>query len=169
MSKDSESIVKDNARKPTESKKDKNVKILGSGTKVRLHPVSAALIQELQEKVPEPEVPTFTHPETGKISENLGHPEYKAKVAAADAERISVALDAMIMFGVELLDGLPEDDNWVKKLNLLDIEVDANDDIEKEFAYKKYILIDSDTLMEISRISGVTEDQIQTAMENFPG
>ena len=76
--------------------------------------------------------------------------------------------DAAILFGVELLDGVP-DDGWEAKLALLGIAV-GDDSLSREFAYKKYIAVSApDLRLVIAACTGVSEEQVAQATEFFRG
>jgi hypothetical protein len=78
-------------------------------------------------------------------------------------------MDAMALFGVELLDGVPEDGVWVKKLKLLGIEFDENDPVERDFYYKKHIALAGPDFALLGRISGLSEEAITAAEDSFQG
>jgi hypothetical protein len=80
----------------------------------------------------------------------------------------------MVMFGLDLMDGLPKDETWLKKLkwlektNRLDLSnIDFTDPFEKEFAFKKFIAATNPTIMEVTRASGVTQEDIDSATDSF--
>ena len=148
---------------------------LATGDKVRLLPVSASLIDEVTSRVKEPEVPMWDNPDKGRPEPNPSDPNYLAELEDASRKRGVAGMDAMIMFGVDLVDGLPDDDMWFKKLRLMERKgaldlssYDLDDEIDKEFLYKRYIAVDVDTLGEIAKISGISSEDVATAEKSFP-
>ncbi len=165
-------IVTDSMKKS--GKKGDGITELASGIRVKFLPVSAAVITELQSNIKEPDVPVIPHPspDLAKEGQTIEHPDsptYKQALAAVEAKRIKVGIDAMVMFGVELVDGVPEDKKWIKKLSMIGItDINEDDEVELEFAYKKYMVVDSTTLTKIAELSGVTAAQIDAAKDSFP-
>lgn len=142
--------------------------ITGSGIRIKLKPVSAGLIAELQERIKDPDVPIFEL-EDGRKEPNPSDREYLKQVRENDAKRSQVVFDAFLMFGVELMEGLPENDKWIQELEFLGIEVNQESNISKEFAYKKHILGSSALIFKIAEMSGVSSAQIQAAKDTFQG
>jgi len=96
-------------------------------------------------------------------------------VQEAEEHRTRATLDTIILFGIDLVDGIPDDDLWVKKLRYmeklghLDLkDYDLDDPDEREFLYKRFIAVSSDDIMEVLRRSGITEADIAQAMKTFP-
>lgn len=141
---------------------------LSTGVRVRIKPVSASLIQEVVAKIEYPDVPKWHNPEKGRVEDNPLDPDYRRKVAQVSQDRGKAALDALAMFGVELADGLPEDETWIRQLNLLGITFDDNP-VDKKYYYTKHIAVGNmDDWNKISRASGVTEEGIAAARASFP-
>jgi hypothetical protein len=78
-------------------------------------------------------------------------------------------MDAMAMFGVELVDGLPENNGWVTKLRLLGITFDSNDPVECEFYYKKHIALGNEDWAKVGQLSGISQEDIARAEQSFRG
>ena len=96
-------------------------------------------------------------------------------VKEAEDKRTQASLDTIILFGVDLVDGVPEDDGWIKKLKYLEKlehldlkKYDLDDPDEREFIYKRFIAVSSDDIIEVLRRSGITEADIAQAMQTFP-
>jgi len=120
--------------------------VLSTGVKARFVPVAASLISD-----------------------------YLKLMREVKEKRDKVSMDTMILFGIELLDEIPEDGAWINKLRYmeklghLNLEsYDLTDPIEREFLYKRYIAVSSDDLIEILKRSGISEDDIAQAMKTFP-
>ena len=150
--------------------------ILADGRKAHLVPVSAALIDEVSRSVKYPSVPVWHNPDKDRDEENPSDPVYIRAVIEIDHSRSIAGMDAMVMFGVELVEGLPEDDAWMKKLQFMDKkgminlkDYDLDDPIEREFLYKRYYAVTTDIYDKIGRLSGITQEEVNTAEESFPG
>lgn len=147
------------------------------GVKVRAKPVSAMLIQEVTSYVKDPVPPMVANPDKdGKLEENPFDPAYVAEMREAISKRSSATSDTLIMFGLELVDGLPKDDTWLiklrhlEKMGLLNLSgIDFEDQFEKEFAFKKFVAGTTPLIMEVTKASGVSQEDINVAVESFPG
>lgn len=122
-----------------------NIQTLSTGVRVIIPEMSSFEIQALAMYIPEPRAPLWTDPETGREMENVNDPTYLAAKQASDIERGMLSLDAMLI-GVILVDGMPEDDTWLKVLqfkvkkgivrNMEDYNLD--NPLELEFVFKKH-------------------------------
>jgi hypothetical protein len=146
------------------------------GVRIRIKRVSASLIDSVTSRVPDPKVPKFFNDEKGREEENPLHPDYLRALADADKERGMAALDAVLMFGVELVDGLPKDTRWLEKLKLaartgmIDLTgFDLENDIDLEFLFKKNIMADSGMINILAKATGLTSEDIVKAERSFPG
>jgi len=147
-----------------------------SGVRVRLLPVSTTLIEEVSSRIEDPPVPMWHNEQKGRDEPNPNDPVYVRLMEKANRDRGVAVMDAMCMFGVELIDGVPEDDGWLKKLLFMqkrgqvDLSgFDLNDPLDLEFVYKRYIAVDNDLLTKIGRISTLTPEAIAKAENNFQG
>lgn len=153
--------------------------VLSTGVLALVIPVSASLLDEAMSSVPVPKVPLFKR-EDGIEIENPDHPEYKQAVERAEVQRNMRSIDAMIMFGVILVDedgnptGAPADDGWIKKLRFMEKrgmvnlgDVDLKDEMEREFIYKKYIAVGAPDIFTITRKVGISEEEVQNALDSF--
>jgi hypothetical protein len=144
--------------------------VLKTGHKVILRPVAASLIDQVSSRIPDPDPPMWHNEEKGRDEPNPADPAYQKGLAAAAHQRGTAAMDAMIMFGIDLVDGVPEDTTWITKLKLLGIEIDNPDDlVELEFMFKRYIVVSPEDIRMITEVSGLSEEAIQAAEESFPG
>ena len=148
---------------------------LSTGYVVRLKPVAAVLIQEAQAKIKEPVVPTQKL-DDGRTTENPQHPDYIQAQRMAYLARAQAGIDTMVLFGVELPEGLPEDEGWLKKLRfmekrgLLDLsEYDLDEPLEREFIFKKFIAMGNDDWELLGEISGIDAEAVARAKASFPG
>lgn len=142
--------------------------VLSTGVTVRFRGVSASLIDEVRMRIKDPEVPVIHDEEKDRDLRNPSDPKYLKQLEEAEEARSVAATDAMIMFGVELVDPLPEDDLWIKKLRFMGIEVDEEDPLTLEFAFKKYIAVGVPDLPKMFTASSpVTEEDLAKAMASF--
>lgn len=141
--------------------------ILSTGVRARIRAVSSSLIAEVAMRVPDPDIPRWLNPDKGREEENPNDPEYLRALTQANILRNQAAADAAIMFGVELVEPLPED-GWDFKLRLIGIEV-PEDPIGREFAYKKYVAVGVLDMLDIQRAAGVSQMEAASALQAFPG
>ena len=157
-----------------EQEEQDGITVLSTGVRARLVPVAASLISEVASRVKDPEVPICYIPEKERDEPNPFDPEYLRMLDEATAKRGTVSLETMVMFGVELIDGVPEDDAWLKRLRFLEKhgnldldEYDLDDPMEREFVYKLYIAVGSNDIVAIARMSGISPEEIEQAAESF--
>ena len=148
---------------------------LKTGDRVELLPVSASLIDEVTSRIEEPEIPMWHNKEKDRDEPNPSDPKYLKELEGIERKRGIAALDAMIMFGVKLTDGMPEDDWWLKRLKfmedrkMLDLTgYDLEDELSLEFLYKRFIAVDTDLINKISEVSGMSGEEIEQAQKSFP-
>ena len=157
------------------TKKDRVV-TLSTGVRAILTPVASTLIQDVMSEVPDPPVPMWMNPEKEREEENPLDPEYIRAMREAEKKRSDAALDAVILFGVELPDGIPEDNRWLKNLQYLqkrgriDLSAfDLEDEFEREFVYKRYVAVAGEDFNTIAELSGVPGSERARARNTFPG
>ena len=150
--------------------------ILYDGTRIRIVPVSAALVDEVTRRIKFPQVPIIHDEESNRDLPNPGDPNYLSSYQEVTNERLRATITALVMFGIELPDGLPKSDEWIKKLKylerqgLLDLsKYDWSDQTDAEFLYKRFIASNGDIMEKISRVSGVSGEEIKAAEESFRG
>jgi hypothetical protein len=156
--------------------------LLASGYWVRIRPVSAHLIDGAQAQIETPKPPIVMIEDKGREEENPSDPDYLYALERVDIERSLAATDAMILFGVELIDeegnptGVPEDGEWLDKLKFLEkkglfdlSEFDFEDELDKEFAFKKLVVISTVDLPLVAMANGVRGEDIDNALGTFRG
>jgi len=151
--------------------------VLSTGINAKLLPVSITVINEAQAAVPNPEVPKWFNEAKDEWEDNPNHPDYERALKQLETDRNVAAIDAMVLFGVELTDGVPEDDKWLAKIrlavrqNLLTVELgeyDLTDELDREFIYKKYVAVAAPDTRELMEASGISEEDIAEASRSFP-
>jgi len=155
---------------------DTDERVLDSGVRVRIHRLPQLLIDDAVNRVPEPKVPYIKDEERGYEIPNPDDPRYLADLAEHERAQSHAAVDAVVLWGIDLVDGVPKDDEWLPKLEFyarrghLDLSsFDFSNKLEKEFAYKRYVALSARELGELipMMISGVTEEDVAKATESF--
>jgi hypothetical protein len=146
-----------------------------SGIKLRFRPVGTYNLSEVMAEIPDPTPPMFEHPNSGEMLPNYHHPEYAEALHKARLTRSAAASDTMLIFGVQWLDDIPEeDDQWIEDLILTNrIPPQENpEDIPlrmKQLWYLKYMT--PDYMEIIKRIqamsSNPTEEGVAQARSTF--
>jgi hypothetical protein len=154
--------------------KDTNIVDLPGGIQVQVLPVSATLMDEVTSRVVDPEPPMFMNEQKGREEPNPLDPSYIKQLEANERRRQVAVMDIMTMFGVELLSGMPESDEWIKKLQMmeklghLDLSgYDFEDELDKEFVYKRFIVLSATLIGKIGSASGLTEEEVKKAEDSF--
>ena len=153
-------------------------RMLSTGVRVRVNRVPQMLLDAAVHKVEEPQIPMWFDEDRGREIENPNHPQYLADLARYERDQRLAAVDASILWGIDLLGGLPKDDFWLKKLKYyaklghIDLSgYDLEDEFELEFIYKKFVAMAGDDLADLmpEMMSGVTEEDVAKAVETFQG
>jgi len=140
---------------------------LSTGYRANILPVSASLIDQVTAKVKDPKVPMWMNDQKGRKEPNPADPDYLRQLDEAARERGIAAMDALVMFGVELLDPIPDDGAWIKKLVYLGIELDEEDEFEIEFFFKKYVAVSAEDVTLVTRRSGMSAEEVADAERSF--
>ncbi len=149
---------------------------LGYGIMGKICPVSATLIDEVSRRVVDPDPPMVMIEEKGREEPNYSDPKYLKALAEAQRLRGVAAMDAMAMFGIELLDGIGDNVSWLNKLKFMhkrgqiDLEgFDFDEPIEREYLFKRYVACTPDVLKMITSVSGMGEEELSAAESSFQG
>lgn len=176
---DKETIqVKDKAKEMVEAEAGpelpQGIVELSTGVRVRLHPVSSHLVDDLKQAVEDPPVPMVFIEAKGREEENPTDPQYLADVERANQKRGEAVLDAVYLFGIELVDGLPEDDVWLKRLRWLEKRerisldgFDLEDDFDLDFLYKKYVAVAGADLDLMAFLTRLPVEEVVRASRRF--
>lgn len=150
--------------------------VLPTGDRAILKPVTASLIDAVTSKIENPRPPMWHNEDKGIDEPNPNHPDYLQALEDVGRKRGIAAMDAMVMFGVDLPDGLPADETWVNKLRFmekhgqLDLEgYDLDDLLDREFLYKRYVAVDTSIIEKISELSGISAADVTAAEDSFSG
>ena len=144
---------------------------MSTGVRVTVSAVNPATLTDIQMQIKNPPVPTRIGPDMG-MEPILDHPDWLAGCEMKDLERASAMMDIIALFNVELVDGLPADNGWIKKLTMLhkmgrlDLSsFDLEDENDREFLYKKHIALATEDWTTLFKLSGVPT-QIVAHMES---
>lgn len=157
------------ARERSEDENLDGIVTLSTGVQVKVHAVAASLIDQVSAKIHDPEPPMWYNEDKGREEPNYADPRYQRGLAEAERKRGIAAMDALIMFGFELVDGLPENDKWIRQLKMLGVDIDIEDPLELEFAYKKYIASSTKDLNLVTAKSGISAEDVAAAEKSFRG
>lgn len=159
-----------------QSGRERDVITLSTGIRARLVPVAASLVAEATSLVKDPEPPVWHNPDKDRDEPNPSDPAYLRTLSENQSRRALAGLDTLVLFGVELVDPLPDGDGWIKRLKLLERRggldlagYDLDDPIDREFLYKKFVAVGSDDLAEIGKLSGISREAVKAAEDSFPG
>ena len=168
--------VKDTAKRLASGQGDSTVVTLSTGVVVRLHPVSSSLVEEMKAAIEMPKVPVVYIEEKEREEENPNDPRYIEAVEEVNRKRADAIFDALCTFGVELVDGLPEDGLWIKKLKLLERRgaldlsgFNLEDEFDLEFLYKRYVAVAGTDLQLIGGLHGFRPMEVARARAMFLG
>ena len=151
--------------------------MLSTGVKARLRPVSQSIIQDAIALCREPRPPMWANPDKdGRAEPNPLDPDYLEAVEEYQAHMRAVTFDCFAMFGIEIVDGLPSDDKWLREIRLmerlghLDLgKFDLDDELDREFLYKRYVAMGNADYVIIGAMSGIREEEVRRAADSFPG
>lgn len=149
-----------------------NIIKLEDGRRAKLLPVSSTLIDAVTNQIKDPPVPMWHNDDKDRDEPNPSDPDYIAELNEASRKRGLAALDALAMFGIELLDGIPEDRTWIKKLKMLHVDLDEynlDDELDVEFLYKRFFVANNQVIQKLSEVSGISPDEVEAAEASFPG
>lgn len=149
---------------------------LSGNVRAKIVGVPATLIDEVSSRVKDPDVPMWRNEEKDREEPNPSDPKYIKELSEAARQRGLAAVDAMCMFGVELIDPVPDKDTWLKKLQYMEkhgrmdlSSYDLNDPMDIEYLWKRFIAVDATVIQAITRLSGISAEDIAEAERSFRG
>ena len=147
---------------------ENGVYTLSNGDQVRFKAVPDMYITRALQRVKEPPVPRFFDEERGIEIENPSDPAYLRALAEVNQRRGSITVDALLMWGCELVKSRLEEAGWVKELQLLGEEFDPADPTERRFAYLKNIAFASsqDIAVLMAQLN-ISREDLEQAADNF--
>jgi hypothetical protein len=158
-------------------KEQGDIRTTTSGYRVRYRPVGVGLMQKVSSGIPDPIIPTIPHPnfpdDESKMIENPMDPKYREKLRKVQAQREEAMLNALFLRSIELIDGLPEDREWLEDLVFLGVltqkEIDEATPKHFELWFKKHVVADMETQNHIMKSMGLTERMVAEARDTFQG
>ncbi len=146
-----------------------------NGVRFRIEPVPINLLDDVVSSIKDPKPPKVMIESKGREEENPDDPDYLEAVREAERIKNKATMDAMVLFGIDLLDGVPESDKWLQKiqymerLGRLDLsDFDLEDNLDKEFLFKKYVLADRNVIQLISAATGISQEEVARLEDSFP-
>jgi hypothetical protein len=144
------------------------------GYKIRVKAIPVAIISDVSNRIPDPEIPVWHDPEYDRDVQNPNDPAYLNKKEEVDRKRGEAMIDATVMFGIDLPDGVPPTEKWLPKLKFLEkreqvdlSSYDLSDPLELEFVFKKYVIANIALINYIQNMSSVTPEDIGAAGKPF--
>lgn len=155
--------------------------VLSTGVRAKMRPVSATLIDSVTSRILDPDVPTIYMEEKGREIPNPDDPHYVKAMNEASRQRGLAALDALVMFGVELVDPIPpmfdanrKPINWwaklllMQKMKQIDLgEYDMDDPLVVDFVYKRLIAVAPADIERLNRMNRVGGEELARAERSF--
>ena len=156
-------------------KKSKVLEVtLSTGVRARIKTVAASLIDRVTSRLVEPEVPMEMNPDKQREEPNPLSPKYASAVKEYNKSRGEAAIEAMVMFGVDLIDPVPDKKEWLDKLQFLakherlDLsQYDLESPIDLEYLYKIFIAVGVQDLALIMASASIPTEAINRAAESF--
>jgi hypothetical protein len=144
------------------------VTTLSTGVRVRLRPIPPGMLQQARMSIRAPAVPLWNG------EPNPSDPEYLDALAAHQVDVARAVEEVALLFGLELVDGVPEGRDWERRLTWLAergrIDLGGYDlahQVDREFLYKKHVALGPDDWQVIARLSGVSRAEVDAAAESF--
>jgi hypothetical protein len=141
---------------------------------IRVKPIPAAIITDVTNRIPDPEIPVWYNKEMERNEANPGDPEYVRMKSEVERKRGEAMIDATILFGIELVDGIPPVEEWMPRLQFmirrgqLDLsQYNLDDPLELEYVFKRYVVGNIALITHIQQLSSVMPDDIGKAAAPF--
>lgn len=144
----------------------RQIHVLANGARVRFRPLSFYVEIYAQRRYPFPDIPEVETEEGWRV-ENPDDPAYRRSVIAVAKKRSDAGNRAKIMLGIELVDPIPDDGEWLPELEFLGLipdDYDGSDPIQREFLYKEHYTVGATDLQLFSDGIGLSERSQRYAM-----
>lgn len=145
-----------------------------SGYTIKVIPIPVAIISDVTDRIPEPDIPVWHNPEYDRDEQNPNDPAYLKAKEEVDRKRGEAMIDATVMFGIELPKGVPPTEEWLPKLKFMEKRgqvnlsgFDLDDPLELEFVFKRYLIANIALINYIQNLSAVTPDDLDKAGRPF--
>ncbi len=141
---------------------------------IKVKAIPVAIISDVTSRIPDPPIPVWHNQEMDRDEQNPNDPNYLSAKADVDTRRGQAMIDATVMFGIDLPNGVPPTETWLPKLKFLEKrgQVDLSgfnleDPLEKEFVFKRYIVANIGLINYIQQLSAVTPEDVAKAGKPF--
>lgn len=151
--------------------------VLSTGVRARLRPVAPRLLDDVAYKIKDPDPPMWHNEAADRDEPNPFDSVYNRELAETQRARGLAQLDVLIVCGVELLDGIPDVKSWLPPLKMLERLTkqpfldgfDLNDELDREYVYKKYVAVGNADLVNLTKLAGLTPAEVDQAVKAFSG
>jgi hypothetical protein len=157
-----------------QTKDDDGALTLSTGVRIIYVPVNPAVFTEVLSKMDPPRPPMVFIESKGREEQNPLDPTYLAEMDNYQGERANAIMETFALFGVELVEDLPQDDTWLKRLKVLDrlgrldlSNYDLDDELDLRFLYVKNIAFGPDDWGAVFKAFNVTQEGVATARDGF--
>lgn len=159
----------------TSSKKDNTI-TLSSGVVLKNRKVPPMILAKVEEKYPDPPVPTVYDSERDRYLPNPDSPEYEKALEDNRMRKGNSLIDVLISMGTEIVsipEGLqkPDDSEWVDDLLSIGIEVPSQNRARYLAWVKFYAATSASDIQELAKRGseslGVTESEVASAIAVF--
>lgn len=140
-----------------------NIHVFSTGVRVRLHPVAPFLIDLVSKKIKAPKPPKVQI-DGDRWEENPNDPDYLQAMSEFSSLQSNAIMDALIEFGVELVEAIPT--GWERKIKKW-IDFDESDQDTREFYYKKYMALGANDVATVQKLAGFTQEGVAEAEAAF--
>lgn len=144
------------------------------GYKIRVKAIPIAIITDVTNRIPEPPIPVWHNDEMNRDEANPNDPAYLKAKDEVDQKRGQAMIDATVMFGIDVVGGIPPTELWLPKLKFMEkrgqvdlSSFDLEDPLEKDFVFKRYIIANISLINYIQNMSAVTPEDIGKAGKPF--
>ena len=173
----SEAVRKARARSADGHERDPHLVELSTGVVMKVNRVPAMLMADIVSTLSanRPRVPEVLIESKGRVEQNPDDPDYQERLQNHNAVLATAINDAMVLMGSEiskLPKGVPgpDDKRFLSRMQALHRPIDSED--LRYLAWVKYVAaIEPNDITEllgaIGRLSGVSETDVQTAVDNF--
>jgi hypothetical protein len=147
---------------------------LSTGVRAIIRAVPNTLIDNVSARIEDPLPPKQFIESKGKEEVNYLDPTFLREVENTNKRRGRAVTEALIMFGVELVDGVPDPEEWMPRLQhlvkrgLLDLsDWDLEDEFDLEYVYKAFVAVAQKDVERIMVACGLLEETVAAAMDSF--
>ncbi|MBD3251179.1 hypothetical protein GF380_01770 [Candidatus Uhrbacteria bacterium] len=159
-------------KKNEDEKDESGVVILSTGYKARMVPVGASLIDDIAATIPMPDIPKWYNEDKGREEDNPTDEGYIKACEVAERKRAIAAMEALLVFGLEL--DIPEDEKWISRLKFLEkrgnidlSDIDFEDPDERDLAFKKYVAVGTQDLINLGKQAGLAQTDVEEVTNRF--